>query len=284
MRLPSQDSKPSPTGEPDPTEYALVSAIDNPDEFGKLLDTLASRANQYLAELENEDGAGPKANKAIDLPVLALEKLKAPERGYQLTSPARLVPWLVDDLKPTILFGKSHVAVAASLELAREALSAELPAAPRWSPQGELLRALECLPENLTFLSVGDDRDSPWPTLFEGLPSKVQLLAGLVGGFDADQAPTGSELLAFLGVPLPGGFRVRIDPKLIPTADQIRKHLFPSVLAATTDDRGFRLIAREAFPLACVGTRSRVKYEASWSSKKGLDRDIKLKFDLGLKH
>ena len=40
----------------------------------------------------------------------------------------RLVPWLSDDLKPTILIGKSNVALASNLERAREALSAELPA------------------------------------------------------------------------------------------------------------------------------------------------------------
>jgi hypothetical protein len=283
LRLPSALGQPHEGTNPDLAEYALVAGIDNPEAFGKLLDGVASRVSD-LADLDKQEAKGQPGSQKADPPVLALEKLKAPDRGYQLTSPARLVPWLNDDLKPTILVGKSHVAVAASLELAREALSAELPGGAAWTPKGELQKAWECLPEQLTFLSVGDPGDSPWPPLLEQLPSNLQMLVNLfMAGLDDDKAPAGSELLALVGIPAPGGFRFRIDPAQIPRADQVRTHLFPSVVAGTVDDRGFRLIGREAFPFACLGTDGKIKWSSTWSSKNGFNRDFKLNFGLGLK-
>ncbi len=284
FRLPSLDGNAPADAEPDLTEYAFVAEIDNSEAFAKLLDSIADRVNQQLVDLEN-GAVRDKGNKVADPPVLALERLKPPDRGYQFTSPARLVPWLSDVLKPTILVGKSIVAIGSNLERAREALSAEVPAGNRWSPEAEMQNALDSLPEKLTFLAVGDPRDSAWPTMFEQLPGEVQLLIGMLGGFSENQASVGGELLAALGIPRPGGFRVRIDPAQIPKADQVRRHLFSSVLAATVDDRGFRLIGREAFPLACMGGKASFKSTSKWSGIKGISRDVKLRLDLlGLGH
>jgi hypothetical protein len=269
FRLHSQDDEGRSGDEIDPSEYALVAGIDSVDAIGTVLDSIASKFNQYFVEKEQKDAA-----------VLAIEKLKAPGRGYRLTSPARLVPWLSDDLSPTILIGRSYVVLAANLERAREALAAEVPAGNRWSPGGELQKALNCLPENLTFLAVGDHRDSPWPTLFERLPAEIQLMASMLGSLDGAGATAGSEFLAVLGIPAPGGFRFRIDPAQIPRAEQVQRHLFPSVLATTVDDRGFRLISREAFPFACVGGSGSLKSTVTWKGAKGLDRDMKLKLNL----
>ncbi|MGC8639800.1 MAG: hypothetical protein ACP5XB_08005 [Isosphaeraceae bacterium] len=283
LRLPSAQGQPQAGTKIDPAEYALVAGIDNPDAFGVVLDGIVSQVKLYLylADLDKKDAKGQPGNQKADPPMLALEKLKAPDRGYQLTSPARLVPWLGDHLKPTILVGKSHVAIAANLALAREALSAELPGAAAWTPQGELQRAWECLPDQLTFLSVGDPGNSDWPAGLEHLPSNLQMLANLVlASMDDDKAPGGSALLALAGIPAPGGLRFRIDPAQIPRADQVRKHLFPSVLAATVDDHGFRLISREAFPFACVGTNGKIKWSTTWDGKDG--HKGKLKFELGL--
>jgi hypothetical protein len=64
-----------------------------------------------------------------------------------------------------------------------------------------------------------------------------------------------------------------------------RRNLFPSVLAATVDDRGFRLIGREAFPLACIGGKASFKSTGTWTSSKGFVQDVKLQLDLlGLRH
>ena len=136
------------------------------------------------------------------------------------------------------------------------------------------------MPDRLTFLAVGDPRDSVWPNAIAHLPSTVQFFSTFLG-FDTDTDAAGAgELLAVLGIPRPGGFRFRIDPSKIPTADQIRPYLFPSVLAATSDDRGFRVILREAVPLACFGNEVDVKSSMNWSNNKGFGKDLKLKLGL----
>jgi hypothetical protein len=269
FRLPSQEDEGRSGDELDPSQYALVAGIYSADAIGRVLDSIALKFNQYFVEKEQKDA-----------PVLAVEKLKAPDRGYRLTSPARLIPWLSDDLSPTILIGRSYVVLAANLGRAREALAAEVPAGNRWSPGGELQKALDCLPENLTLLAVGDHRDSPWPTLLEQLPAEIQLMASILGSLDGDNATAGGEFLGLLGISAPGGFRFRIDPAQIPKAEQVQRHLFPSVLATTVDDHGFRLISREAFPFACVGGSGSLKSTVTWKGPKGLDRDMKLKLNL----
>ena len=88
--------------------------------FGKVLDSIANRVNQYLNDPNKGKDAAEQVKKEADLPVLALVKLPAPDRGYQLTSPERLVPWLEpDEHRPTILVGRSFVANAFNLERAR---------------------------------------------------------------------------------------------------------------------------------------------------------------------
>jgi hypothetical protein len=91
------------------------------------------------------------------------------------------------------------------------------------------------------------------------LPATVQTLSAMLGSVGDTDSPVVASLLGAIGVPPPGAFRVRIDPASIPKAEQLRPFLFPSVLAATVDDRGFRLIGREAFPFACLGYTNTLK-------------------------
>ena len=211
LRLPSVDRMRGAEAEVDPTAYALLASVDDPEALGKVLDSVAARFNQYLRDQDRGRDKGNVGNET-DPPILALERLPAPHRGYQLTSPARLVPWLDDEVRPTILVGKSFVACASNPERAREALASESPATTAWTPPGELAAAFACLPEHLTFLAVGDHRDSPWPDALAHFPSTVQVLSAFLG-IDTDPAGAGTtELLAVLGIPRPGGFRVRIAP------------------------------------------------------------------------
>ena len=73
---------------------------------------------------------------------------------------AGLVPWLTDDMQPTVLLGESFVAVAANPTLARAAIASAAQPAARWQPTGELRKSIECLPANVVFLSVGNPRAS----------------------------------------------------------------------------------------------------------------------------
>src|SRR4051812_5109590 len=95
-------------------------------------DTVAARINEALGEREARvDDANRRKEK--DLPLLAVERLPAPERGYRLTSPSGLVPWFAEGAsEPTILVGKGYLAVAQHAREARAALSAEADPAQLW--------------------------------------------------------------------------------------------------------------------------------------------------------
>ncbi len=186
----------------------------------KVLDDLASRANQYLRDREKTNDGPARGGREADPPMLALEKLPAPSRGYRLTSPAHLVFWLNDDVQPTVLVGKSHVALAINPERAAEALAPEQDGRDRWRPTGELIKAFECLPNKLTLLSVGDSRDSVVPALIASLPRYVQLLSDGLGDLEQADAGTPADILAMVGVPRPGAFRVRISAGHFPKAER----------------------------------------------------------------
>src|SRR5262249_4251314 len=136
-----------------------------------------------------------------------------------------------------------------------------------------------CLPAKLTFLSVGDPRSSSVPGLIAGLPGYVQLLCTGLGGAGEPIAGAEPDFLTIVGIPGAGQFRLRIDPDKVPREEDLRSHLFPSVLAASVDARGIRFLGREAFPLACTGNGASLKSKAKWSNTKGLQRSL----ELGLK-
>src|ERR1700733_11385362 len=67
-------------------------------------------------------------------------------------------------------------------------------------------------------------------------------------------------ILEMFGLSRPGGFQVKVERQRIPEAGDLRSFLFPSVLAATADERGLRFITREAFPLALIANEASIKY------------------------
>jgi hypothetical protein len=76
-------------------------------------------------------------------------------------------------------------------------------------------------------------------------------------------------LLNLMGVPKPGQSWLRCDRRRIPTEQELRHHMFPSVLAAAVDDRGYRVIHREPLPFA--GLASEIDLHQKWSIRwKGL--------------
>ncbi len=234
--------------------------IGNADALEKVLETLVSRFNAYF----RDQGAGKEGRQgdANDAPVMAFERLPAPDRGYRLTAPASLVSWLGADVQPTLMLGKSFVVAAATPELARAALAAETRNAERWAPDGELLKSFDCLPERLSFLNVGNPRDSCWPeaiaSFTETAEPFLRKFVGLDGAAVHEVAPP-TDLLTALGIPKRAGSGVRIERAKMPKADEIRAHLFPSVVAATVDEHDFRFLSLEAVPFACVGLE--VKFE-----------------------
>jgi hypothetical protein len=119
------------------------------------------------------------------------------------------------------------------------------------------------LPGNLTFLSVSDPDLCALPKWIAGLPHAIRY-------FQTGSTPTEDQgnktccvLLNLMGIPKPGQSWVYGDRQGIPTEDQLRRHVFPSVLAAGVDDRGYRVIHREPLPLA--GIASEIAFHQKWS-------------------
>ena len=189
------------------------------------------------------------------------------------------MPWLNERIAPTVLVGKSYVAFAVNPEKARAALASEgRPGG--WKPEGELARSFAGLPGALTSLSVGDPGHCPLPDLLSSLPAYVQVYSNLMF-FSAGEGATPATMFhSALGIPAPGGFRLRIAPEKIPTAEQVRARLFPSVLATVVNDRGFRWIGREAFPFAGVPGTDSMKMSQNWNLSKPADSKLKLNLDL----
>ena len=255
-------------GDDGPSPSLLVSIRDR-DALLRQLDILAERFNQAFRDAEQAAGGDP--NDAV----LTLLQLPEPDRGFVLHSPTGLAWDGGEPLEPTLLVGASHMVLALSPSDAREALAAENDPEHRWRPEKDTAEALAQLPEELTLLVISDSRDSWLPDAIAHLPRTVQSLSNLVSvGFASETSPA-DFLLAGLGLPRPGGFRVRIDPALVPRAGDVRPYLFPSLCAATVDDRGLRIIIREALPLASAHLDSAM----SWDTKLG-QGDSKVKFTL----
>ena len=250
--------------------------VDNSKEFEKVLETLVSQANVYF---RNQSGGEPGQLHEGERPVMAFERLFSPERGFRLTSPAGVVPWLGADLQPTVMLGKSFIVLAATHELARAAIAAEADDQKRWSPDGELLRSLECLPPRLSFLNVGTIRDSCWPGAIASYPETAEPFVCQFCGLDvrdAQDAAPSPDLFSLLGIPKRGGSALRTPRANVPKANEIEALLFPSVLAATVDERSFRFLSLEALPFTCVWLEA--KYEPPGFGQK---MTIEFKFGSG---
>jgi hypothetical protein len=224
-----------------PRASIAIEVKDQP-AVARALDTLAPRVNRAMRSLADAIGGGE---------VGEFKRLKGDENGRVLSVPAALLP-MAAGLRPTLLLGRKELVLATSPATGRRALDfserASAGGLPAGDPLGDVLKQL---PDRLIFLGVDDVRQSMAPELLISLPNAMEyviirkmrglsLLEPLAGG------PAG---------PNPGGEGARhaarklaMDPELIPEPESLRPFLFPSVYAMAVDDRGIRLISREAFP------------------------------------
>ena len=102
------------------------------------------------------------------------------------------------------------------------------------------------------------------------LPGAVQRVSNMTSENDCNNA-SAQCLLDLIGIPRPGGLAIKIKPPLMPKADELRPYLFPSVLAATADDRGIRLISRQVLPLEFMThlISSTFSIGAGWTADNG---------------
>jgi hypothetical protein len=248
---------------------ALVADVEDAGAVEQALDATASRLNAFFREREfgGSDPAGPQTR----LPALVLEKLPGPERGYRLIAPGGRVPWLTDDVQPTVALGDSFAVFAADPESARAALAAGRRDGGRWEPSGETAGLFACLPTNLSLLAVGNPRDSSWPEVIMDLPATAGPALERFMGIDPADAPSRPQppgLLSLLGIG-PAASSVAGKGGKTLKAEDLRALIFPSVLAVGSDPRGLRILAFEALPLGCVGVKVIDKRE-------GLSRTISI--------
>jgi hypothetical protein len=257
-----------PREKSDLAAYVLLAGVKDAAAFGKVLDTMVSSIN--------EDDGVLKPTRAP-----FLEKLPAPAMGYRLTSGIATFLGASDGVVPTIMIGKSHIALAATPELAREALAAETQVDRRWKPTGTLVNAFEGLPDALTFLVVADHRGSSVPEQIAALPYVTQIFINMCQEDNLDDASPWC-LLDWFGVPRPGGFQVKIDRFQVPKADDLRPFLSPSILAASVDERGCRMISRGAFPFALLANETDIKcgLGAGWTIDEGFRFKEKVDFTI----
>ena len=160
-----------------------------------------------------------------------------------------------------LLIGPTAAAIATDLESARHVIAAQ---PGSWKPTGALTTAFDGLPTNLTYLSVTDPKRCSLPEAIAGVPNTVQTIMKTIAiGDELDEQPLMAYLELFGIVPPPGQKAFRLDRSKTPKVEDLRRLVFPSVLATAVDDRGYRIIHRQPFPFA--GLTSELTFEQKWS-------------------
>ena len=205
-------------------------------------------------------------------------RLTAPDRGYQADLPGfafgtggdlpvSLNPGKKKAISLFLLIGKSSIAVAFDLDLARRVLEAQQQPAQPWKPTGELANALEGLPANLTFLSVSDPTLCGLPDWIAGLPGTIRFIMRSIDLDDDLAEKPFRALLDAIGVPHPGRSNYRVDRAKTPRVEDLRRYVFASVLASAVDDRGYRIIHRQPVPFAGLASEIAIHQRRSMTWK-----------------
>jgi hypothetical protein len=221
-------------------KMSITVEVKDHDAITRALDTLAPRVNRAMRALADVSGGGE---------VGEFKRLKGEENGRVLSLPASILP-MAGGLRPTLLVGPREVVIATSPATARRALDVQHRSKAEGLPVDDpLAEVLRDLPDRPVLLGVGDPRQSMMPELLVSLPNLLEyaiprwvqglpILAPLPtrgnNGLDSESQRPGRKLA--------------MDPELIPEPDAFRPFLFPSVHALAVDDRGIRLMSREAFP------------------------------------
>jgi hypothetical protein len=174
-------------------------------------------------------------------------KLPPPERGWTLSEPIAVFPLPVG-MRPTVLVGRRHMAIATTLDAARTALARE--DEPGGLTVGDPLAAsLEGLPERMVWLHVSDPRNGLLPDVLANLPSLIDMLRGnALGGSPMRNFPPLRRILGDSSTAPRARLGRAFAPEDLPTPEAIRRHLFPGTYTLVADAEGFRFETREAFP------------------------------------
>ncbi|WP_435007533.1 hypothetical protein P12x_004811 [Tundrisphaera lichenicola] len=158
-------------------KLAMVMDIDDPVAFGKVLDELMVYANLEFKALaanrpeeEAPEPGRPGRNRPVGRSAFEFQLLSGSSKAYRLNFPSEMSNLVPSSLRPTIVVGPKHVAIAVSPDLAKQALDSK----GSWIVPTELAGAFQGLPEKLKYLSVDDPRDTT-PEVLAALPAKLQV-------------------------------------------------------------------------------------------------------------
>jgi hypothetical protein len=134
-------------------------------------------------------------------------------------------------LRPTIMLGRDQLVVSASPHSAEQALAG----GPRWRPAGAFVPVVKRLPADMVYLSLSDPRavtrifTQVLPILVRQINAEIALAQRRVGK-------------------VPQEASLRLDPDMVPPAEELDRLLFPSSTTLVVDRGGATLTHREAIP------------------------------------
>ena len=198
---------------------ALSVELNDPAAAAKAAERIVGLARQVI---------DARAAQFAQATKVEIRKLDGATPAYRIVLPPGMMPpqyaSLVD---PTIVIGKSLLAVGLSETDARAAASGE-----GSRPAPEFAAALAKAPARPFVLSMGDPRES-----FARLIGSAPGLLGAINMSAMAQARPGQK-----------PFTLKIDPARYPTAAEVRARLAPGTSALTLDDKGLKIITRESLP------------------------------------
>ena len=145
--------------------------------------------------------------------------------------PDSLPPPYVTMLRPTVVISRDQLVVSASTPAAEQALAG----GPRWQPDGAFIPVVNRLPAEMIYLGLSDPR--------AGTAIFTKALPILVRQINAEIALAQRRLGK-----TPKDVYMRLDPDVIPAAEELDRLLFPSSTTLTVDRQGAVLTHREAIP------------------------------------
>jgi prepilin-type processing-associated H-X9-DG protein len=203
-------------------EVTVLAQIDDATSFGKTLDQLVAAVSRGMQNPPGAPGGRPGPQ---------VVKLPGARPGYAVNG----IP--APGMTPTIYVTKGFLVVSSTKEGAELAASAVEKPGDRWVATGPFKTITDRLPKSMFLLGVSDPRSS-LPAFVTGLPGIVTQVQGAVG----QARNAGGRPGAAASAP------IRIDTKLIPTADAMTQRLFPNFTALTVDDQSVRYVARSSVP------------------------------------
>jgi prepilin-type processing-associated H-X9-DG protein len=214
------DNQNVPGAAPQP-RGALVTDIRNTPAFAAILDRAVARLN---AQIKAEAAKNPRARPQT----VEIRKLPGTATGYtMILPPGSVPPQFGGVLNPVLLIDKGRLAIGLTQAEARSALDAG-----RWQMPPGYEGPFSQLRDGLIMLSVSDPRAN-LPEIIAGVPALVPAINAAI----AAQARGGRP-----------PFQVEIDPAKIPSANEVRRLLFPATTSVSLDAQGFTFVSREAVP------------------------------------